>query len=97
MQVRVEGYGIFIIRKFMDEVGYTASDTTGNTIRLIKYLPACPPPTHAEIAARAYELYGQRGRCDGYAWDDWLQAQAELTQRSGVRVPLTEESGGRPD
>ncbi len=92
-ELHADGYGIFIIRKFMDEVGYTSSDTTGNTIRLIKYLSTCPPPTHEEIAARAYELYGQRGRRDGYAWDDWLQAQAELTQRSGVRVPLTEESG----
>ena len=92
-ELHANGYGIFIIWKFMDEVGYTSSDTTGNTIRLIKHLPACPPPPAAEIAARAYELYVQRGRREGHAWDDWLQAQAELTQRSGIRLPLTEESG----
>jgi len=37
-------------------------------------------PTQSEIAARAYELYIQRGRLDGYDTDDWLQAEYELTQ-----------------
>jgi CheY-like chemotaxis protein len=32
------------------------------------------------ISLRAYELYEQRGRQDGHALDDWLQAEAELTQ-----------------
>ncbi|HTU36281.1 MAG TPA: DUF2934 domain-containing protein [Candidatus Acidoferrum sp.] len=31
------------------------------------------------IRMRAYEIYDQRGRSDGYALNDWLQAQAELT------------------
>lgn len=30
------------------------------------------------IRARAYELYEKRGRKDGYAQDDWLQAEAEV-------------------
>ena len=30
------------------------------------------------IRARAYELYEQRGRQDGFAQDDWLQAEAEV-------------------
>ena len=37
-------------------------------------------PTHQEIAARAYQLYLQRGRQDGYSVDDWLQAEYELMQ-----------------
>jgi len=37
-------------------------------------------PTHAQIAARAYELYVQHGRKEGYDRDDWLQAEYELTQ-----------------
>jgi len=37
-------------------------------------------PTHAEISARAYELYVQRGRLEGYDKDDWLQAEYELMQ-----------------
>lgn len=31
------------------------------------------------IRLRAYELYELRGREDGYALDDWLQAQAEIS------------------
>jgi Protein of unknown function (DUF2934) len=42
-------------------------------------------PTHADIAARAYELYLERGRLDGHAWDDWLQAEYEL-----IRLPIRE-------
>jgi len=30
------------------------------------------------IRSRAYELYEQRGRGDGFALDDWLQAEAEV-------------------
>ena len=37
-------------------------------------------PTQQEIAARAYELYLQRGRQSGHDVDDWLQAEYELRQ-----------------
>jgi hypothetical protein len=30
------------------------------------------------IRARAYELYEKRGRQDGFAQDDWLQAEMEV-------------------
>jgi len=33
-----------------------------------------------QIRRRAYELYEQRGRNDGYELNDWLQAESELTQ-----------------
>jgi serine/threonine-protein kinase RsbW len=32
------GYGIPIMRQFMDEVQYSSNDRTGNTLRLVKYL-----------------------------------------------------------
>lgn len=32
----------------------------------------------ARIAKRAYELYQQRGGQDGYALEDWLQAEREI-------------------
>ncbi|MGH7206257.1 MAG: DUF2934 domain-containing protein [Nitrospiraceae bacterium] len=32
----------------------------------------------ARIAKRAYELYEQRGGQDGYALEDWLQAEREI-------------------
>jgi len=31
-----------------------------------------------KIRLRAYELYEQRGRIEGFALDDWLQAEAEI-------------------
>ena len=36
-----------------------------------------------QIRRRAYELYEQRGRLDGYALNDWLQAEAEV---SDIRI-----------
>lgn len=33
-----------------------------------------------EIRRRAYELYAERGREDGHDLDDWLRAEAEITQ-----------------
>jgi hypothetical protein len=35
---------------------------------------------HRQIAQRAHELYKQRGRQDGFALQDWLQAEQELTR-----------------
>ena len=37
-------------------------------------------PTPEQIAARAYQLYLERGRTNGYDVDDWLQAEYELMQ-----------------
>lgn len=34
-----------------------------------------------QVAARAYEIYQQRGGSDGMDLDDWLQAERELMQR----------------
>jgi len=33
-----------------------------------------------QIAARAYQLYLERGRTHGHDFDDWLQAEYELMQ-----------------
>lgn len=33
---------------------------------------------HEQVRRRAYELYVQRGRLDGFAEQDWLQAEREL-------------------
>lgn len=41
----------------------------------------------ARISQRAYELYEQRGYHDGYALEDWLQAEREIRdaeQRGGA-------------
>ena len=38
------------------------------------------------IRVRAYELYEQRGKQDGLAQDDWLRAEAELTEQKSFRA-----------
>ncbi len=40
--------------------------------------PAQPNDIEESIRRRAYELYEQRGRIDGFALDDWLQAEREI-------------------
>ena len=37
-EMKPHGYGIFIMRKFMDKVQYSSNKKTGNTLRLVKYL-----------------------------------------------------------
>jgi len=37
---------------------------------------------HARIAVRAYELYVERGRREGYAEQDWLDAEREILDRT---------------
>jgi hypothetical protein len=38
-------------------------------------------PSHEEIAARAYQIYIERGGTNGNDQDDWLQAERELAGR----------------
>lgn len=37
------------------------------------------PPTHEQIAARAYERFERRGRVHGHDVEDWHAAENELT------------------
>lgn len=37
-EMKTGGYGVAIMREFMDEVTYNSSDATGNTLRLVKNL-----------------------------------------------------------
>jgi hypothetical protein len=39
------------------------------------------PEILEQIRARAHELFEQRGREEGHDLDDWLQAEAEVTQQ----------------
>lgn len=39
-----------------------------------------------QIRLRAYELYEGRGRQDGFAEQDWLQAESELTARTALKA-----------
>jgi hypothetical protein len=40
--------------------------------------PDSPSDIEKRIRQRAYELYDQRGRVNGFALDDWLRAEAAI-------------------
>ena len=40
-----------------------------------------------EVQMRAYELYEQRGKGQGFALQDWLQAEAEVMGRLSSSLP----------
>ncbi len=40
-----------------------------------------PSELEQAIRSRAYELYEERGRQDGFAQQDWLKAEAEVLSR----------------
>lgn len=45
--------------------------------------PVALPPTPAEIAKRAHEIFEARGGAHGCDLDDWLQAERELKAEAG--------------
>jgi hypothetical protein len=53
---------------------------------LTKVQKDTPPDLQNAIRLRALELYEHRGRKNGHHLDDWLQAEAELTQRRAKTV-----------
>lgn len=53
---------------------------------LFRQLDAGFDALEERIRVRAYELYEQRGRRDGHALDDWLQAEAELVGEKALRA-----------
>lgn len=53
---------------------------------LFRQLDADFDDAKERIRVRAYELYEKRGKQDGHALDDWLQAEAELTERQSLRA-----------
>ena len=49
-------------------------------------------PDEKNVRFRAYELYEARGRIDGHAEEDWLQAEGEVAgsnERNAVRTPTS--------
>src|SRR6266849_1009261 len=53
---------------------------------LLRQLDGGSHQLEERIRVRAYQLYEQRGKRNGYALDDWLQAEAELTERRALRA-----------
>ena len=48
-------------------------------------------PTQNEIERRAFELYEQRGREDGYDRDDWLLAETQLRTADAPTAPAVRD------
>jgi Protein of unknown function (DUF2934) len=53
---------------------------------LFRRLDASFDELEQRIRVKAYELYEQRGKDDCHALDDWLQAEAELTEGKTLRA-----------
>jgi len=53
---------------------------------LLRRLDAGSYELEERIRVRAYQLYEQRGKRNGNALDDWLQAEAEVTERRSLRA-----------
>lgn len=51
-------------------------------------------PSQDEIAIRAHEKYLERGAIEGHDFDDWLQAELELTLR-GINGGSTKITSSR--
>lgn len=51
--------------------------STGNVIRM----PGSDPARQEEIARRAYEIFQSRGSDHGRDFEDWLQAEREVSER----------------
>jgi hypothetical protein len=47
---------------------------------LNKTAAAPGPPSHDEIARRAYQLFEERGREPGREWEDWFRAEREYEE-----------------
>ena len=57
-------------------------------------LPALIVVSAGDIAERAYQIYTDRGRADGFDCEDWLRAERELTAAHPPRLP-TKRRGTR--
>ena len=60
-----------------------------NRISLIDLANKQPmePLLEKEVQVRAYELYEQRGKGQGFAVQDWLEAEAEVLARFSDPLP----------
>ena len=54
--------------------------------------PAFVVVSAADIAARAYELYVDRGRAPGFDREDWLRAERELKDSPAATTYVSQRS-----
>lgn len=56
-----------------------------STPRRKRESPESPVEQQERIRRRAYEIYELRGRESGRDFDDWLQAESEVTRKADQR------------
>ncbi|HSZ62482.1 MAG TPA: DUF2934 domain-containing protein [Terriglobales bacterium] len=56
---------------------FEMTSNSPNKEQLTRSLRA-PADLQEQVRLRAYELYEQRGKVDGFEVEDWLQAEAEF-------------------
>jgi len=79
----VWGYALlwFLVNDRVKLFAYRVFDPTAEPLLVRKPVEAMKPvDVTALITQRAYELYVRRGRQDGHAAEDWLQAEREIRQ-----------------
>ena len=54
------------------------------------------PLLEKEVQMRAYELYEQRGKGEGFALQDWLEAEAEALDRYSNSLPSSSTFVNQP-
>lgn len=59
----------------------TPRKSNGHKSRRTARVVAAPLPDHQAIAARAFEIFQERGGAHGRDFDDWLAAERELQPR----------------
>ena len=60
--------------------------TIPTPLRTINQTTESTSELQEQIRRRAYELYEQRGRNDGYELNDWLQAESEMARRTSNTI-----------
>ncbi|MEJ2574857.1 MAG: plasma-membrane proton-efflux P-type ATPase [Gammaproteobacteria bacterium] len=83
----VWGYALvwFLVSDRVKLLAYRVFDPTAALL-----LPKKPLDLTPQIARRAYELYKQRGRRDGQAGRDWLEAEREIRKAEAKAGPKPE-------
>jgi len=56
-----------------------------SSVTVFPHPQSSPAGVEEQVRRRAYELYEQRGRQDGFSEQDWLRAESEIVNRAGKR------------
>jgi hypothetical protein len=73
------------MNKYISESKAKQVSASQRTEKGLQIVSVAVPPTHKEIARRAYEIYIENGRRQDHDEQYWLQAEQELKNRKHWR------------